>query len=511
MLQVTNATPAEMDAIKAACTAKVTAFQRRGYNNWDGSISMCWYIDGYYYVPAGCWQRLVALRQPDIHAYRPAYDVQFVDSEKFFNAELTYDDVKSFVDTLNPAFDDIDDQVKVLWTILTYRLSSHNIATGFGKTYLSYLLAQYTAKVFNGKTLMIVPRVQLVVQGIDDIADYQKTIDVDDRINCYGICGGFRNVHRFEDADIYIGTYQSIADMPDDMFTDITTVICDEGHTAKAMSVKASVSKCQNAQIVTAISGTMKYCAPADLLTIEQYCGPMISDYPAISQIEKGRLPRIGIQRIILHHNDGEELYKTMLMQERLPSPKLGYPPELAATYRRLEFNYLGSNLHMMNYLLQLCSSITSCGKNVLVIFANRQPAINVFEYANSQGHKAHLILGGTPADVRSDIKHQLENEGGWILSATTGVMSMGVSIKNLHAVIMCMIGHSPHVVLQSIGRMLRKHPDKFAVTMCYDIVNDFSAIGSNFDLSNANVRLDYYKKEGHPIYEDAHRAAENY
>jgi superfamily II DNA or RNA helicase len=517
LLQVTNALPDEMNAIKAAVTARVNKFQRRGHANWNGDICLCWWVEPYFYVPAGCWKRLYDLRFPDAQAYRPAYTVEFRNQDKFFNKTLDIEEVKSFVDSLHPVFDDVTDQVTVLYYILMYRMSSHNIATGFGKTYLSYLLAQWTSKVFEGKTLMIVPRTALVAQGIDDFNNYMKTIDADDRLKLYGICGGFRNYMRFEDANCYIGTYQSLSNMPDDMFKDITTVICDEGHTAKAMSVKECVSKCINAQIITAISGTIKYSQDADSLTIEQFCGPLITDYSAHQQIEKGRLPKIAMQQIMLKYAQQTELYKALLQAQRLPLPtrnsrgKATYPPELAATYRSVEFQFLWSNEHLMNYILALAKNITDTGRNVLIIFANRQPAINIFEYANSLGRKCHLILGGTPTQTRQEIKGQIEREGGWILSATVGCMSMGVSINNLAGIIMCMIGHSPHVVLQSIGRMLRNHKDKFAVTVCYDIINDISSFGTNFDVNNGAERLQYYKTEEHPVYEMQTRNADDY
>lgn len=517
LLQVTNALPHEMEAIKQAVTAKVEKFQIKKGSKWNGEFSLVWWIEPYFYIPAACWQRIQRLAQPDPQAYRPAYDVQFRNVDKFFNMSVTYEDIQSFVETMNPAFDDVSDQIMVLWTIIKYRMSSHNIATGFGKTYLSYLLAQYTNKVFEGKAIMIVPRVALVEQSINEFYKSMETIAPDMRLKLYGISGEFVNKYSFEEADAYIGTYHSISNMPDDMFKDIRTVICDEGHTAKAASVQACVKKCQNALLYTAISGTMQYVPPAEALTIEQYCGPMVTNYPAIEQIRKGRLPKIAVQQIVLKHTEGAALYRQMLSAERLPLPgrnargEAMYPAELSATYRRMEFAYLAGNEHLFNYILQLCKNITDQNKNVLVIFKNRVPAINLFELANARGQKAHLYFGSTPHDVREGIRGQVERENGWIVSCTDGVMSLGVSINNLHALIICMIGHSPHVVLQSIGRMLRNHPDKFQTTVCYDIINDFSQIGTQFDLDNAAERQNYYLNEGHPIYEKQFRVDINY
>lgn len=511
LLQVTNATPEEMAVIKQAVTEKVNRYVSRKYDNWNGDVSMCWWVEPYFYIPAACWKRIDNLRYPDEQSYRPAYVVEFRDADKFFNMSIDRDTIADFVATLHPAFSDIEDQITVLWTMLQYRMSSHCISTGFGKTYVCYLLAQYTKQILDGKTLLITPRVALVEQGIADMHNYMQTIEASMHLKCYGICGGFANNCAFEDADLYIGTYQSIVNMPEDMFHAVTTVIADEGHSAKAISVRDSISKCKNAQIVTAISGTMQYVSGADALTIEQFCGPMITNYPAYKQIEKGRLPRIAMQQIILQHTDGKALYQQMLEQQRLPAPTTGYPPELASTYRPIEMQYLGTNLHLLNYILQLCKMLTDQGKNVLVIFKHRQPTVNLFELAKANGQKCHLIFGSTPRQTRAEIKQQIETEHGWILVATDGVFAMGVSINNLHGLIISMIGHSPHVVLQSIGRMLRNHPDKFDVTVCYDIVNDFRQIGTSFDYDNGKERKRYYEAEQHPCYPVQTRLDINY
>jgi ERCC4-related helicase len=71
-------------------------------------------------------------------------------------------------------------------------MSSHNIATGFGKTYVAYLLAQYSNKCLDGKTLLITPRVMLVEQGMSDMQKYMETIPDEMRLKCYGICGNNR-------------------------------------------------------------------------------------------------------------------------------------------------------------------------------------------------------------------------------------------------------------------------------------------------------------------------------
>lgn len=358
---------------------------------------------------------------------------------------------------------------------------------------------------------MITPRIQLVTQGLADFAGFQDHLEDEERLQLYGICGGMQNALPFDAADTYIGTYQSLSNMPDDMFKDITAVICDEGHTVKAMSVKECVSKCKNAELVTAISGTMQYVHPADALTIEQFCGPMVTNYSAAEQINKGRLPRLAMQQIVIKHTDGAQAYNAMLRAEGLSNLGVHVPKELASKYRMIEMRYLWHNEHLQACILKLAKQYTDQGKNVLVIVKNREPAVSLFELAKQKIGKAHLLFGSTSKEQRAGIKADIEGSGGWFLVATDGCMSMGVSINNLHALIVSMIGKSPHVVLQSVGRMLRNHPDKYDITTCYDIVNDCTAIGTGYDLANGRERNKFYRAEQHTVHDIAHRLDTNY
>jgi superfamily II DNA or RNA helicase len=160
----------------------------------------------------------------------------------------------------------------------------------------------------------------------------------------------------------------------------------------------------------------------------------------------------------------------------------------------------------MFDYLLKLCKVHTDLGKNVLVIMTNQQPSINMFEYALSKGLKAHLIFGGTDKRIRNEIKQQIEHDGGWILVGSSGTMSMGISINNLHACILTLLGKSAHVVLQGLGRMLRNNVDKFESTPIYDVSNDITMFGTKFDLRNGQERLKLYQNEQHNILEHVKR-----
>jgi superfamily II DNA or RNA helicase len=342
----------------------------------------------------------------------------------------------------------------------------------------------------------------LLFQAIDDFNEYQKHLPDDDKLKMYLIGGNAKNSIRMQDANVIVGTYQSLVDIPEEQFDNIATVIADEGHTSKALSVASVIKKCSKAELVTAISGTMAYMDPVDALTIESYCGPMILSYPVWQQIEKGRLPKVAIQPIRLTHSVSHGvIYNALLSTERLPKPSVGMDPDKAALYRNLEMKYLAFNENMINYLFTLTEQITKQGKNILIVFKNVMPCINAFEYFKEHGQKTHLIIGATPTFTRKEIIGQIESEVGWALVATDGTMSMGVSIKNFHAMVVCMIGKSPHVTLQAVGRMLRNHASKDETTYVYDIFNDLHEFGgTSFDQYNFRERQHFYKNEQYHV-----------
>ena len=97
------------------------------------------------------------------------------------------------------------------------------------------------------------------------------------------------------------------------------------------------------------------------------------------------------------------------------------------------------------------------------------------------------------------------EKEKGMIVVASYGVFSAGVSIKNLHHVIFCQSIKSKVLVLQTIGRVLRKHGTKSVATV-WDIIDDMSiSVEKNGVKSRKNVnyllkhgveRIERYAKE---------------
>ncbi len=81
-------------------------------------------------------------------------------------------------------------------------------------------------------------------------------------------------------------------------------------------------------------------------------------------------------------------------------------------------------------------------------------------------------IDGSVSGTDREAIRRAVEDEENAILIASLGTTSTGVSINKLHHMIAASPSKSKIKVLQSIGRMLRKHNTKQEAVL-YDIVDD--------------------------------------
>ena len=103
---------------------------------------------------------------------------------------------------------------------------------------VSYMLEKQKAT----KILFIVPNVSLVVQATEDFYEYNWQNRI--KIKVQQIYAGQKLK---PNANIVIGTYQSLVKKDKDYFDEFDAVIVDETHKAKSQSIKDILAKCRNA------------------------------------------------------------------------------------------------------------------------------------------------------------------------------------------------------------------------------------------------------------------------
>ena len=93
----------------------------------------------------------------------------------------------------------------------------------------------------------------------------------------------------------------------------------------------------------------------------------------------------------------------------------------------------------------------------------------------------------------------------GVIIVATYSTMSTGVNIKNLHNGVLASSLQAYETIIQTMGRLLRKHDSKELATL-YDLVDDIKVtmrtgnIWRSYVNTHWKKREEYYLEKGFPI-----------
>ena len=134
------------------------------------------------------------------------------------------------------------------------------------------------------------------------------------------------------------------------------------------------------------------------------------------------------------------------------------------------EIKYLINHEGRNSFLANLAASRKG---NTLVLVSrvdeHAYPLKALIETKVAGAKKVYLIDGDIKADIREAARKEAEVENDIIFIATYQIFSTGVNIKNLHHIILASPSKSKIRILQSIGRILRKHHTK-AMAHVYDI-----------------------------------------
>jgi superfamily II DNA or RNA helicase len=110
--------------------------------------------------------------------------------------------------------------------------------------------------------------------------------------------------------------------------------------------------------------------------------------------------------------------------------------------------------------------------ENTLILFRHTTHGKKLYEALKKKYDKVYFANGGTKVADRDELKKIAEGGDGVIIVASLGVFSTGISIKKLHHVIFAAGIKAKTLVLQSIGRVLRKHGSK-EIAYLWDIIDN--------------------------------------
>lgn len=399
-------------------------------------------------------------------------------------------------------------QIETAYKIIKNRYCMAEVATSGGKSLIISIVLFYTMKYIdpNAKFLIIVPSISLVTQFYDDLLQnfYGENILEENKNNNID---GSKGVLRIEevmsekprkwsgklDANVYIGTYQSLEKWPKDFFKQFHTVITDEAHSAKNRTITTILGHTfGSAYSRFGVSGTFPIDTSCEILSVQSVLGPKITEVTAKELINKGIITQMDIKSIILNHNNPE--LDARMYQIR----KAGYGKEAL----EIEKEFIHQSDKRIEFIKKI---ISKCEDNTLLLFHTIEYGEKLFTVLSEAfpDKNFHYIDGSISGKKREEIKKKMEQSAGiQILVASFGTLAVGVSVRNLHNVIFADSFKSEQIIIQAIGRALRLHSTKKVATI-YDLVDVFKNENYNNILyTHYKERLTFYKKREYPYRE---------
>lgn len=343
--------------------------------------------------------------------------------------------------------------------------------TSAGKSLTIAILINYILQKHpQFKILVLVPRLDLVEQMTEDYTKY----GIDPKL-----IGKFTGEFKNFDEPIIISTWQSMHTQPF-LLSKFNVLLCDEAHGLKANIIRSVAENAINAEIRIGFTGTLPDSISEQML-IKGVLG-FVGDIVKVSELAEQKMIAIPKIHIPYLKYTKEEVKKIVASQKNL---------EGRDAYR-IEQKFLYEHDKRNDLIFKITKKFISKNQNILILVSKHDHCDIIKEKLLINGITPIVVTGEVKdMEERNKIRKSLEETGGQVILATTGVYSTGISIKRLHAIIFAAPGKSKIQTLQSVGRGLRldKRNDKTQLYL-YDFADDLKY--SNVGLS---TRMEYYAR----------------
>lgn len=433
------------------------------YGHWDGRIRLLNYDR---LLPFGL------VGQIRKFANNMGYSVYF-EPKIFETEEITRKDFDDWLGNLNiySGSKKIEPhwyQKDAVFEGLVNRRRILNLPTSAGKSLIQCLLARYYVENYEGKILIIVPTTALVDQMINDFCDYRLF----GKQHCLGIRSGTK---RDSDAMIYVATWQTAVKQPKEWFHQFGMMMNDECHLATGKSISTIVAGLNNCMFKFGLSGSLKD-GKANVMQYVGMFGEIFRPVSTSQLMEDGQVTDLKINSIFLRYPDE---FTTKMKGK---------------TYQE-EIKVITSAKRRNKWVANLAVKLAKRNENAFLMFKHVAHGKELFEMIKELGHeKVYYVSGEVSTEVRNALKVMAESGTGIIVVASYGVFSTGISVKNLHHVILAHPVKSKIIVLQTIGRVLRKHDSKSVATV-FDIIDDMGVKPKSSTSKKKYVHLNYALK----------------
>lgn len=408
--------------------------------------------------------------------------------ENLFDLDIDYDEFKTCMDDLfenskkKPRYYQIDAAVKML----KHRRCMIQMGTGAGKTMVAFMIFIYLLyyKKCVNKVCMIVPKVDLVLQPTSDFLEYNGEKFP---IKIQQIYSGCKVT---PDANIFIGTYQSLRQECPEYFSQFGCVLTDECHLATSAS-QIKIAEMIKSPYRFGLSGTIPGTKYADGLTLVKNFGPVVVDISPSQLQNEGYISKCKITQVRLDYTSDKE--KEAFSNAKKQLVKVGN----GAKMFKLENDFVNNSEKRFEIIMKL---VSATDKNTMVLFKNKDYGKRIFKWLKENTTKMiYYVDGDIDKKVRAEIRDRAEKKNDVVLVFSFGTSSTGISIENIFNLFFVSSYKSMSTVLQSIGRGLRKNDEigKNFVNI-YDISDDLYK--GCYEMNHARERLKLYDMAGFPF-----------
>ena len=393
-------------------------------------------------------------------------DYDFITDVNLKDNDFTKEDAEDFIAQLELPFEVRGYQIESFVHTIKKQRSIIVSPTASGKSLIIYLIIQFLYQM-GRTTLMIVPTVNLVTQMKSDFDEY--AVRLDEPLPVQEVYAGKTKEVQ---SSIYLSTWQSLQNIDKYWFKQFDSVIIDETHLATGNTLQKILEYCSEADFRVGLTGTLSGEKVHEMLLIAAIGEPkqIVTTSELIDQMF---LSNLNIKCLILNHEDAPS---NMNYQE--------------------EISYLISHEKRNQFLTNLASNLEG---NTLLLFnyvENHGKVLFSILEEQVQNKNLFFMAGETDAEIRENIRQHVKSEhSDNIIVASSGVFSTGVNIPALHNVIFASPTKSKIRVLQSIGRILRKHDSK-QTAIVYDISDRLYSKRKNYTFTHFESRYQYYIEE---------------
>lgn len=329
--------------------------------------------------------------------------------------------------------------------------------TSSGKSLILYGVCS-NIKEFSERTLIIVPRIQLVSQFFKEwTAEY-----------------GFKGIAMYSaknpeldmNAKVVITNYQFLVSKGKDKKKtarkdleiinkgNFKAVIVDECHTiGETGSWLGNFISKLDCQYSIGCTGTV----PDELSkrwNVIGTLGPVIFTEHIHSLQQRNQIAKININCYQFEHN--LNCHSELPWRRNgglLMDKQTGEVLDSTQMYRA-EYQYIETHNFCNNHILKFAENLEG---NTVILVDHIVHAQYLFD--NCAEENKHLITGATKLETRTDLSKLVDSKDGkkYIIVAVASCFGTGVSIKNLNNLILCSHGKALTKVIQNLGRILRK------------------------------------------------------